>query len=186
MNENNYTNIIKENVINTRYRDGKIDGYISRLHYTSEWIIDNIKRGNYIDITKNLGGKKFNPEVYFMSKNPKYYKQLRNNGKLIKEIESIENEINTNNLYYIPKNQIKEVEDNIQNGDIICFTTNINGLAYGHLGFAYRENNKLKLLHASTNSNKVIIDEELHKYISKVKKHSGITVIRVNYDKLYN
>src|SRR5437762_1637668 len=28
----------------TRYRGGKLDGYLSRLHYTSDWIYDNARK----------------------------------------------------------------------------------------------------------------------------------------------
>ena len=60
----------------TRYRDGNLEGYTSRLHYTSEWILDNVKKGVIKDLTKELGGKPFNVKVSFMSENPQYYPQL--------------------------------------------------------------------------------------------------------------
>ena len=37
-----------------RYRDGRIDGYPSRLHYFSDWIIDNERRGNVKEMTAAL------------------------------------------------------------------------------------------------------------------------------------
>lgn len=33
-------------VTHTRYRGGKLDGYLSRLHYTADWIHDNVAKGN--------------------------------------------------------------------------------------------------------------------------------------------
>ena len=53
----------------TRYRDGVIDGYESRLHYTSDWILDNIEKGVVEDITEDLNGVPLKLKVYFMSKN---------------------------------------------------------------------------------------------------------------------
>ncbi len=38
-----------------RYRDGTLNGYCSRLHYFSEWISDNEKRGTIVNITAALG-----------------------------------------------------------------------------------------------------------------------------------
>ena len=35
-----------------RYRNGKIDGYLSRLHYFSDWIANNEQKGFVTDITK--------------------------------------------------------------------------------------------------------------------------------------
>ena len=44
-----------DNLQKIRYRDGIINGYPSRLHYTSEWIENGIRHGFLTDITaKNL------------------------------------------------------------------------------------------------------------------------------------
>lgn len=37
-----------------RYHSGHIDGYASRLHYISAWIIENANRGNFTEITSSL------------------------------------------------------------------------------------------------------------------------------------
>ena len=42
---------------NIRYRDGKIDGYASRLHYFSEWIDNNQKRGYITEITDSFNNE---------------------------------------------------------------------------------------------------------------------------------
>ena len=60
-----------------RYRDGKINQYPSRLHYFSDWIYNNQQKGIVKDISKEIGGKKIKFSVNFMSENPKYYKQLK-------------------------------------------------------------------------------------------------------------
>ncbi|KAA6311079.1 hypothetical protein EZS27_037728, partial [termite gut metagenome] len=36
--------VFSENLRQIRYRDGKINGYTSRLHYFSDWINDNVRR----------------------------------------------------------------------------------------------------------------------------------------------
>lgn len=36
---------------NIRYRDGRITGYPSRLHYIAYWAVNNIHRGNSKDFT---------------------------------------------------------------------------------------------------------------------------------------
>src|SRR5690606_19895994 len=42
-------------MMDQRYRDGEMDGYCSRLHYFSDWIADNERRGNVRNITQSLG-----------------------------------------------------------------------------------------------------------------------------------
>ncbi|MFN3781971.1 MAG: N-acetylmuramoyl-L-alanine amidase-like domain-containing protein, partial [Candidatus Kapaibacteriota bacterium] len=58
-----------DEVTYTRYRGGKIQDYSSRLHYSSDWIYDNIQKGVVQDRTAKLGGTKITFEVNYMSAN---------------------------------------------------------------------------------------------------------------------
>ena len=185
----NIARIIKQNkytiddlfdaIIQTRYREGIISGYTSRLHYTSDWIYQNTRNKIFQDITNSLGGQKIKFSVNFMSKNPQYYNSLANNPDLIPQIESQENEINTREYYFIPKNKIKQIENQLQNGDIICIVTNKSGLDYAHMGFVYKyQDNTSRLFHASSVQKKVIIDSSIFEYLNSVNSHIGITVLR--------
>lgn len=176
-NDTTEESIIK-NIENTRYRYGKLTDYISRLHYTGDWIIDNILRNNLKDITKDVGGVKLNQNVNFMSSHPQYYKQLKDNGTFQKQIKEIESIINNYDLYYIPKDKINKTKSKILSGDIICIATNIKGLDYSHLGFAIKEGDKLKLIHASSTKMNVTIENDLQTYLMSVKNHKGITILR--------
>ena len=40
-----------------RYRQGRLQGYSSRLHYFSDWIHDNQKKGIVRDVTAEIGGR---------------------------------------------------------------------------------------------------------------------------------
>ena len=40
-----------DNLQKIRYRDGVIDGYTSRLHYTSDWIENGVRQGFLEDVT---------------------------------------------------------------------------------------------------------------------------------------
>ncbi len=165
----------------TRYRGGKIDGYPSRLHYTADWIYDNIKKGVVRDITKELGGIEVQFNVHFMTDkdNLKYYKDLQINKNYLDKMKEIEKEINGRKYYYLPQNKINQAEDKIQSGDIIAITTSIEGLDYSHMGIAYRNNfGKVRLLHASTVYRKVVPDKDLSDYILGNKSQTGITVLR--------
>ena len=39
-----------------RYRGGRLAGYPSRLHYFTDWLLDNERRGLIEIITADLGG----------------------------------------------------------------------------------------------------------------------------------
>ncbi len=176
--KSSFENLVEE-ITYTRYRGGVLDGYVSRLHYTSDWIYDNVKKGVVSNITENIGGEPYLVKVSFMSENPQYYDKLKGHPERVKKIAEIEKEINSRKQYYIKQENIKEAEKYLQTGDIIAFTTTKKGLDYSHTGLAYRDDfGSLRLLHASTSEDKVILDENLHIYTNSVKIHTGITVAR--------
>ena len=62
-----------------RYRGGEVDGYASRNHYTSGWILQGEKNGIFKEVTKYLGGSPLDQKFSFMSTHPDSYKQLADN-----------------------------------------------------------------------------------------------------------
>ncbi|MFO7445537.1 MAG: DUF1460 domain-containing protein [Ignavibacteriaceae bacterium] len=163
-----------------RYREGKIDQYPSRLHYFSDWIYDNIQKGVVKDVTKEIGGEKIKFNLNFMSTHPQSYKHLKENPSFVTVIKKQEEEINSRQYYYIPRNKVARLESKIQSGDLIAITTSIKGLDIGHVGIAVKEKDgRIHLLHAPTVGSKVHITKEpLPDYLMNVKKHSGIIVLR--------
>lgn len=162
----------------TRYREGIIDGYESRLHYTADWIFDNIEKGVVADITEELGGVPLELNVYFMSKNAAKYPMLKGNKALIAKIKKTEEDINTNPAFYIPKENVPDIMEELQDGDIVAFVTSIDGLDYGHIGLVNKEDGTARLMHASTTAKKVVLDTTIDEYIDGVSKFTGITVLR--------
>ena len=164
-----------------RYRDGKINNYTSRLHYTSDWIFNNQQKGIIKDITKEIGGKKIRFNVSVMSEFPKYYKQLQEHPEFIPIVKKQEDEINKRDYYYIPKNDIEKIESKLQTGDLIALTTNNKGEDIGHVGIAIKmDDGRIHFMHAPLAGSKVQITElPLGDYAKKIKKHTGIIVLRV-------
>jgi hypothetical protein len=162
-----------------RYRDGEINGYASRLHYFSDWIYDNQKKGIVEDITKQIGGVPYKKKIDFMSSHVDSYKQMKNSPGIADEIIAIEKEINGRKMYYIPKGDVDNFYESMQTGDIIATTTKIEGLDITHTGFVYKDNGKVKFMHASITKGEIVISSEsLKEYLSKNAKQSGIMVAR--------
>ncbi len=164
-----------------RYRDGKLDKYPSRLHYFSDWIYNNQQKGIVKDITEEIGGKPIKFNLSFMSENPKYYRQMKENPEFIPVISKQEKEINSRQYYYIPENDIEKLEPKIQSGDLIALTTSEKGLDIGHVGIAIKmDDGRIHFMHAPiVGSNVQITETPLSDYAKKIKKHSGIIVLRV-------
>ncbi len=171
-----------------RYRNGKIDGYSSRLHYTTDYFFENEKKGVLKIVTDEIFPKKAVKEISntinFMTTHRESYKQLKDENEYQK-ILAIEKEINKRTLYFLPKAKISQYEKNIQTGDIIGITTSIEGMDISHTGIAVKEKNgSAHFLHASTNKREVQLTKEtLHQYLGNNKKHTGIIVARVQEPK---
>lgn len=163
-----------------RYRDGILNEYPSRLHYFSDWIFNNVKKGIVKDITKEIGGEPITFNVYFMTKHPEFYVQLKNDPKFIPIIKSQEEKINSRKYYFIPKEKVSSIEDKINNGDLIAITTNKKGLDIGHVGIAVKEpDGRIHFMHAPNVGYKVQITEKpLADYLAQVKSHTGIIILR--------
>lgn len=163
-----------------RYRNGKIKDYASRLHYFTDWIIDNEKKGLITNITKEIGGETYNKTINFMSEHISSYPALTRDSSLIKKIIETEKRLNSHTFFYIPEDKIQQVEGKIHDGDFIAITTNIKGLDISHTGIAIHLNNRLHLMHASSKEKKVVIsDLPLAEIIQKNRLQSGIQVARV-------
>jgi hypothetical protein len=161
---------------NFRYRNGVVDGYASRIHYTSEWIIQNSNRGYMNEFSSDLG-KPLDQTFSYMSTHSDSYKQLENCPDMVSQIANVEKQLNGKGpYYYIPQDMIKENETQIRNGDIICFRSNVEGLDIAHVAFAYWDNGELKFIHASFKEKKVVIDRQTIADYAK----NGIRVVRLN------
>ena len=164
-----------------RYRNGHLNGYVSRLHYFSEWIADNEKRGIVTDVTSRLGGLKFPLLLTFMSTHPDSYPQLKNSPTLINKMKLIEKEVSNHHFYAIPKEQVPDHEREMVDGDIIALTTKIAGLDVTHLGLVCKIQGEIFLLNGSSRGGKVeTTPVPLRDYLMKSKITTGIFVVRAN------
>jgi hypothetical protein len=164
---------------NLRYLQGKNTGYGSRLHYFSDWIYENEKEGRIINLSKSLGGI-LSPNIpSFMSTNTKSYPQLTD-PKNLRSIQEREALLASRENYFIPKEKIHLIENQLQNGDILAITTPIKNLDVVHVGFAIKQDSRIHLMHASSVSKKVEISQlPLQEYLMQNKSQTGIMVSRL-------
>lgn len=165
-----------------RYRNGILDGYPSRLHYTSEWIEDNMKKNILEDVTSKISNDVLSLSVNFMSSHPDSYHQLKNNPKNLNSIKKTEAYLTGKRVFYIPKEKIETIDNipEIKSGDIVVFTTNIKGLDVSHMGFVVRSDGRLYLLHASSLHKKIVVDPLLLKeYVLNGKRITGVRILSI-------
>lgn len=163
---------------NIRYRDGEVKGYPSRLHYFTDWIADNEKKGLVRDITMEIGGKEIEKNINFMSAHRDLYPMLKDDQSF-EQIETTERELSSRSLHFLPKEEIENAEEQLQNGDIVALATSLEGLDVTHTGFAIRRSSgRIHLLHASSSGQVEISEKPLAEYLNSVKGNIGIIVAR--------
>ncbi len=162
-----------------RYRSNVLKGYSTRLHYFSDWLYDNERKGIILDVTCRSGGEPFRKNFNFMTKHRGDYPAL-NSEKSYRDMVAIERRLSRRLLHRIPKAALGKSRHTVQSGDLIALTTGIEGLDVVHVGLALRLRNAIHLLHASEVEQKVVIsDVTLYQYLSKRKMMTGIMVGRV-------
>jgi hypothetical protein len=167
-----------------RYRGGECTGdYLSRLHYLEDWLYDNDRRGLVNDLTRALGGQTVPHSAREMSAGWRHYRYLAANRSLLGPLARMEANVSSRPLYEIPKSQVARIEPKLRSGDIIGIISRDRSGVYStaHVGLALRTSDGvLHFMHASSPSNygRVIVDEELSKYLYRYRSDSGILVAR--------
>lgn len=162
-----------------RYWGGYVNGYGSRIHYFSGWLLQNEKRGLLEDLTESMGGIPYKKQIGYISARPAKYPKIKEPENL-RSLRAAERRINAHAWYYIPQGQVAKMEHLIREGDIVSLTAWKRDLDIAHQGFAVKVNGRIHLMHASSLSKKVIISRQpLSEYILAQAGQTGIMVARL-------
>lgn len=149
------------NIKNMRYRLGVIDGYGSRLHYASEWLLQNQTNGILYEFSEKLG-EAFNQSFFYMTTHKKQYKQLIDDEVQTAVVRDSEQRLSAQAPYfYVSQEQLRkpEIIAQIQDGDIITFVDRHPGLDMSHVAMACKgDDGKMHFIHAGIGFMKVAID----------------------------
>ena len=170
------------NLESIRYRGGEIKGYASRLHYISDWIIDNNHRGNLREATHDMSGVKYNVKtINYMSKHRDLYPALAHEDTF-QAIRNVERGYTNHRFPFLKMEwtNMKKLVKDLQEGDIIGIVTKIEGLDIQHMGVVVMVNDEPYLLDASSAGKKVQIEKEnLIEYMRHSKNAIGVRVFRM-------
>lgn len=170
------------NLESIRYRNGVMGDYSSRLHYISDWIVNNSARGNLKDIAPNFNSCKYLIKtIDFMSKHRKSYPSLKD-SVVFEKIRNIEVGYRSHRFPYIKKESLKSqsTKNVFKSGDIIGMVTKIEGLDISHLGIVVKENNELYFINASMGGKKVQLEKDnFYEYLAKIRSCIGVRVFRI-------
>lgn len=123
----------------TRYRGGALGDYSSRLHYTTDWFVDNQEKGVVKILSELPGSEPFEQKVGIMSQRSNLYKQLAAHPELVPKIKAFEDAINARHLSYVPLAKLSSVEPLLKTGDIVAVCTSDSGIDIAHTGLLIRD-----------------------------------------------
>lgn len=164
-----------------RYRNGRIDGYASRLHYFSDWLRDNERKGLITDVSSELpGNQTVAKPVSYMTTATYKYPHL-NNPETFKQLAETEASLSQQSFSFIPTKNVRQAEAQLHEGDIVMLLAARPGLDMKHVGLAIRQpNGRMHLLHASSDHGMVVISSiPISDYLIQHKRLSGIRVARL-------
>jgi Protein of unknown function (DUF1460) len=163
-----------------RYRGGHLTDYCSRLHYFSDWIADNERRGLVRNATLALGGIPLNKPLNFMTQHRSSYPQLQNSEAEFTCVKAAEASLAQEKRYYIPTTKIRSLYPKLQAGDIVAIATAVPGLDVTHTGLLERRaDGGVGMIHASP-AGSVARANDLQTYVSRVPEAIGIIVAHPN------
>lgn len=169
----------RKNLQFLRYRQGKINGYASRLHYFSDWLRENEKKKILKDVSRSLNGRPALKKINFMTHHRELYAGFKKKSAF-EAMRQIERNLSRKVFYTIGSDKINHRQTGISEGDVIAFTTDQAGLDVAHVGFAVRQGRHVHLLHASGKEGAVVISKEtLPAYLKSNKKFTGVMVARL-------
>lgn len=173
------------NLERIRYRNGRIDGYASRLHYISDWILDNHARGILTEVTTNFPDTRHEVRTLdFISTHRSLYPAIASDDRTYQEIRTAEEAYRSHRYPYISKNKLLSDRNTLRllkEGDIVAITTSTKGLDVSHIGIITLVNGVPHLLHASSKAAKVTVsDIPIGEYLRRNRSATGLRVIRLN------
>lgn len=141
-------------------RKGKDDGFASQFLYGSDWIVDNVYRGNLKDMTEYLTGGGFKVKTLdYVSHHPELYPALKD-SLTMEKVKMMEMGFRSHRIPHLKKQSItnKSVQELLENGDIIMMLSNEIDKDIHDIGFVEMREGVPYLIHFSEEEGAVTAD----------------------------
>lgn len=172
------------NLRKLRYRGGEINGYPSRLHYVSDWIVDNTARGNIREVTADAPNVKYGVKTLdYMTSHRDKYPALADSANY-HGMKNVESGFSNHRYPYMKSTGLKSknIAAVARDGDIVIFTTSIRGLDATHMGIVKMIDGIPMMIHASSKAGEVLLDPlPIAEYVAR-NRPEGIRLIRLRIE----
>lgn len=145
---------------NISRKKGTDEGFVSQFFYASDWIVDNVNRGNIKEMTEYLDGGSFRTKTLdYVSRHPEEFPAM-SNPETADKIRLYEFGLRSHRIPHLKKQSIsnKRVKELLQEGDIIIMSPGDSDFDIYDIGIVTFENSEPTLLHISREEGKVVMD----------------------------
>lgn len=172
---------------NVMYKGGKAGGFTSKFLYGSDWIADNIFRGNIQDPTQHfddIAPRKKEKSLDYISHHKEALKALSDPSTL-ERLKMLEMGFRNHQIPYISNGDLtspSRFKKQAQEGDIFFLLTPDFNLDFREMGILVKDGDRMSIIHASYPRETVVIEElPFENYIKRnIKRIQGARIIRIN------
>lgn len=166
------------NLERLRYRGGTMNGYASRLHYISDWALDNSTLGLLKEVTDRVGvTNRMVKSLDWITSHRNDYPALSDEATFT-AMKDVENGFHGHLMQYIKSSNVGGAQ--LTDGDIVALVSKKEGLDVSHIGIVKMIKGKAHLVHASSAAGKVVVEQKpLADYLRRRQDVAGIRVFRL-------
>lgn len=169
------------------FKGGKATDFVSRFLYPSDWIADNIFRGNVIDDTSNidfLETKRKEKSIDFISSNKDLFKAFAN-PKNYERLKMLEMGFRNHQIPHISVGNLtnpKRYKAEAKDGDIVFLLAPDFNLDHREIGILTWEGNNLMIIMLAPAADKVTMETlPFDSYVKRnIKRIKGARIIRIS------
>lgn len=164
-------------------RKGENDGFVSLFYHTSDWIGDNIYRGNFTELTDRFqGARSKTMSLDYLTANRERFPALAN-PDAYDRVRMQEFGFRSHKVPFLPKQAIssKDVLEDLRDGDIVILISDKDRSDFFKFGIVKLEADGPHLIHFDEKQGKVVKESEpMKRYFNLMTKYfSGFRIVRV-------
>lgn len=168
------------------YKNGKPGNYTSKFLYGSDWIADNIFRGNVEDQTPyfdDIAHRRKERSIDYISRHKTNIKALENKENL-ENLKMLEMGFRNHQIPYISNGDLtspSRLKKQIKEGDIFFLICPDNDLDFREMGILVRDGDQVRIIQVSYPRDVVTLEElPFENYIKRnIKRIQGARIIRI-------
>ncbi len=172
---------------NVMFKRGQATDFVSQFLYPSDWIADNIFRGNVTDVTFNLeglAGRKKEKSLDYISHHKDSFKAF-DKPQNLDRLKMLEMGFRNHQIPYISNGDLmnsNRFKPQAKDGDIFFLLTPDFNLDSREMGILTRDGDKLLIIQLSPSKDKVTLEElPFEHYVKRnVKRIQGARIIRIS------